>query len=99
MAKDLVPVPSVDGMDTLQCPSDMDIVHLRSAHLAEMALGSLIPPDGEEANPLTVSIDAEWNISRTVGISILQILLHSAPNTVYIVHVGYCHQSLLTFSH
>lgn len=79
------------GLKQLELPASLKIVLLGTAALAEAALSALLAPlddfgaDNEES--LCVSLDAEWNMSRTVGVSVIQIAPHSLPDTIYIVPV------------
>ncbi|KAJ7482500.1 hypothetical protein FB451DRAFT_1170367 [Mycena latifolia] len=42
---------------------------------------------GDVPTHVCVSLDAEWNISREVGVSIIQIAPHSEPDSIYIIPV------------
>jgi hypothetical protein len=54
--------------------------------LVEGALSSLLQPiDLNAGASLVVSLDAEWNVSRQTGVSILQIAPHSSPTDIVIV--------------
>ncbi|KZT31665.1 hypothetical protein SISSUDRAFT_1067573 [Sistotremastrum suecicum HHB10207 ss-3] len=87
MASDLVLVPSLSGLDPFQSPEDIEVIHLRNSGLIEACMASMISTASDNATPLCVSLDAEWNISRPTGVSILQLLFHSSPSVVYIIHV------------
>jgi hypothetical protein len=66
------------------------VIILESPSLVEGALSAILQPvDLDKKAVLVVSLDAEWNISRQMGVSILQIAPHSRPNEVYIIPV--CH--------
>ncbi|KAL0563144.1 hypothetical protein V5O48_018932 [Marasmius crinis-equi] len=41
----------------------------------------------DDSTSLCLSIDAEWNVSRTVGVSVIQIAPHTEPETAYIIPV------------
>lgn len=48
----------------------------------------LAPLDLDSNSHLCVSLDAEWNVSRRIGVSILQIAPHSNPDTIFVIPVG-----------
>jgi hypothetical protein len=57
--------------------------------LVEGDLSSLFSPlDLDKNMHLCVSLDAEWNVSRRVGVSIIQIAPHSRPDEIYIISVS-----------
>ena len=61
---------------------------LDSGELAEQALAPLMAPlDMDPDLCLCISLDAEWNMSRHVGVSILQLAPHSTPDSVFILPV------------
>jgi hypothetical protein len=52
-------------------------------------MSSLLAPLDLDSNAhLCVSLDAEWNISRRIGVSILQIAPHSNPDIIFVIPVG-----------
>ena len=77
------------GLDPLVLPSTANIQVLGMAALVDGVLSSLLAPlDNDPEMSLCVSLDAEWNVSRTIGVSILQIAPHLDPNLVYIIPVS-----------
>ena len=96
-ANNLAPVPSKEQLPPLSLSTSHSITVLETAALIDATIASLLDPtissnDGptissNDGPPLCVSLDAEWNISRTVGVSTLQLLFHSHPNEIYIIPV------------
>ena len=84
------------GLKQLELPASMKVILLGTHSLAEAAFASLLAPldntNTDDEGSLCVSLDAEWNMSRTIGISVLQIAPHSLPDIIYIIPVS--HQSL-----
>ncbi|PPQ83785.1 hypothetical protein CVT24_007139, partial [Panaeolus cyanescens] len=84
----LVPVAKAYKLQELHLPESLNVITLQSDDLIEAALSSLISElDLDEKAVLLVSLDAEWNVSRTTGISILQLAPHSHPDIIYIIPV------------
>jgi hypothetical protein len=78
------------GLKALELPTTLKVEFLATSSLVEAVLSSLLAPlDNDPDNCLCVSLDAEWNISRKIGVSIIQIAPHSETNTVYIIPVGF----------
>lgn len=48
----------------------------------------LAPLDLDPNAHLCLSLDAEWNVSRRVGVSIIQIAPHSDPDTIFVIPVS-----------
>jgi hypothetical protein len=79
---------SAYGLKELKLPDSLRIIVLDSPTLVEGMLSSLFPPlDSDENAVLAISLDAEWNLSRRIGVSIIQIAPHSRPNEIYIIPV------------
>ena len=75
------------GLESLELPSSSPLI-LDTADLVEGILSLLIAPlDVNEKSCLCVSLDAEWNISHHIGVSIVQIAPHSCSNDIYIIPV------------
>jgi hypothetical protein len=88
LSKGLTPMAIAHGLETLELPSTLKVEVLGTANLVEAAFSSLMAPlDNDPNHCICVSMDAEWNISRTVGVSIIQIAPHSDPDIVYIIPV------------
>jgi len=78
------------GLEPLELSTSLKVEILGSATLVEAVLSSLMAPlDNDPDYCLCVSLDAEWNVSRTIGVSIIQIAPHSEPDSVYIIPVSY----------
>jgi len=79
---------SAYGLKELKLPDSLRTIVLDSPTLVEGVMSSLFPPlDSDENAVLAVSLDAEWNLSRRVGVSIIQIAPHSRPDEIYIIPV------------
>ncbi|KAG6827175.1 hypothetical protein H0H87_005364, partial [Tephrocybe sp. NHM501043] len=88
LSQNLTPTAAAHGLKPLELPSTLQIVTLGSIELAEQALAPLMAPlDLDPSSYLCLSIDAEWNMSRRIGVSILQLAPHSMPDFIYIVPV------------
>ena len=87
---------SAYGLKELKLPDSLRIMVLDSPTLVEGILSSLLSPlDFDENSVLAVSLDAEWNLSRRIGVSVIQIAPHSQPNKIYIIPVCSHHRLLL----
>ena len=79
---------SAYGLKELKLPDSLCTIVLDSPTLVEGVLSSLFfPLDSDKNTVLAVSLDAEWNISCRVGVSIIQIAPHSQPDEIYIIPV------------
>ncbi|KAJ7719728.1 hypothetical protein B0H16DRAFT_1794348 [Mycena metata] len=88
LTEKLTPIAAAHGLTSLSLPSSLSVDVLESASLVESAISSLMSPlDIDPTAHLCVSLDAEWNISRHVGVSVLQLAPHSDPDTIYIIPV------------
>ena len=73
----------------LDLPGNMKVLWLSTLDLVESIFSSLMAPlHLDSTKYLTASIDAEWNISRTSGVSICQIAPHSDINMIYVIPVS-----------
>ncbi|KAJ7077201.1 hypothetical protein C8R43DRAFT_1179242 [Mycena crocata] len=87
LARNLAPPVSSNGLASLEIPSTIQIRVLPSDTLTDQVFSTYLASlDVDPTAHLCVSLDAEWNTSRTVGVSILQIAPHS-DNVIYIVPV------------
>ena len=69
----------------------MQVLVLETHDLVERVLSHwLAPLDLDKAAHLCVSLDAEWNMSRRIGVSILQLACHSDCDYIYIIPVCLC---------
>jgi hypothetical protein len=74
------------GLKPLELPTTLKVEFLGTIALVEAVLSSLMAPlDNDPDHCMCVSLDAEWNVSRTMGVSIIQIAPHSEPNSVFII--------------
>ena len=89
LSKNLTPVAAAYGLAPLELPGNVAVRILESHALVEGVLSSVIMAslDLDKNLHLCVSLDAEWNVSHCIGISILQLLLHSDPHVVYLILV------------
>ena len=91
LAEKLTPMASAYGLKELKLPDSLRTIVLDSPTLVEGMLSSLFfSLDLDENSVLAVSLDAEWNLSRRVGVSIIQIAPHSQPDEIYIIPVCSC---------
>jgi hypothetical protein len=62
---------------------------LETIDLAEKAMSSLLAPLDLDPNAyLCISLDAEWNISRHIGVSVIQIVPHNDPDMIFVIPVS-----------
>ncbi|KAJ7831578.1 hypothetical protein B0H13DRAFT_1915396 [Mycena leptocephala] len=88
LAKDLAPMAAAHGLKSLSLPTELKIMRLDSTTIVQDAFTSLIGPlDSDKSAHICASLDTEWNLSRRVGVSVLQIAPHSHPNTIYIIPI------------
>ena len=78
------------GRRPLELPANFKVVSLLTHDLIENVFSSLMDPlNLDTSRSLTASVDAEWNISRTHGVSIFQVLPHSDSNVIYVIPVRF----------
>ncbi|KAK7025856.1 hypothetical protein R3P38DRAFT_3531780 [Favolaschia claudopus] len=88
LGEKLTPMASAHGLKPIKLATDVKVVQLGSFQLCQDAFSSLIGPlDSDPSIQICASFDAEWNVSRKVGVSIVQIAPHSKPDTIYIIPV------------
>ncbi|KAJ7588232.1 hypothetical protein C8J56DRAFT_1080162 [Mycena floridula] len=91
LAENLTPISVARGLDVLVLPQDLKTIVLPTPELVESTLSSwFVPIDDNPNYSMTVQVDAEWNVSRRTGVSILQLALDipSDPlSSVYIIPV------------
>jgi hypothetical protein len=88
LTQNLTPVAAAYGLTLLELPDSLKITWLGTSELVETTLSSLISIlDLSEHANVCISLDAEWNLSRRTGVSILQIAPHNDSNVVYIIPV------------
>ena len=76
------------GLKALELPHSLRAKVLGTSSLVETTLSSLMAPlDVDPNHTLCFSLDAEWNISRLMGVSIIQLAPHSDPDSVFIIPV------------
>jgi hypothetical protein len=90
MSKGLTPIAIAHGLKVLELPTTLKVEFLITPALVEAVLSSLIAPiDNDPDSCLCISLDAEWNVvTRTAGVSIIQLAPHSEPDSVFIIPVG-----------
>ena len=92
LASNLMPTAAAYGLEPLALPLTLKISYLHSMKLTEKAIPSLFfELTEDETSYLNISIDAEWNVSQKIGVSILQLAVHSDPNMILIIPVSGCH--------
>lgn len=77
------------GLKPLELPPDTKVIVLDTYERIALAISAILEPTLEDkARVVVVHLDAEWNITRTVGVSCIQILAEHIPNTIYILRVS-----------
>ncbi|KAG6849717.1 hypothetical protein H0H93_006014 [Arthromyces matolae] len=88
LAKDLSPTRVSGDLEELVLPAGVDVSFLPNIDLCEKILSPLMTPlDIDPDAYLCISLDAEWNVSRRVGVSILQLAPHSDPDHIFIIPI------------
>ncbi|KAH9478811.1 Werner Syndrome-like exonuclease [Psilocybe cubensis] len=86
--EDLMPTAAAHGLTALDLPDDIKVSWLASWDVTESTLAALLSSlDSDSERYLCVSLDAEWNLSRKIGVSVIQIAPHSLPNVIYVIPV------------
>lgn len=85
----LTPMAVAYGLSVLKLPDSVHPAWLSTPELAELALFSVLLPIENPDAHICVSFDAEWNVSRNVGVSIIQIAPHTMPDTIFIIPVSF----------
>jgi hypothetical protein len=84
-----MPMAAAYGLKPLSIPINIAISVLGTAERVEQILSCwLAPLDIDDKAHLCVSLDAEWNISRRQGVSVLQLACHTDPEHIYIIPVS-----------
>ena len=100
LAEKLTPMASAYGLKELKLPDTLQTVVLNSPTLVEGVFSSSLSSlDSDKNAVLAVSLDAEWNISRRIGVLIIQIAPHSQPNEIYIIPVRLQASTVRSFVH
>jgi hypothetical protein len=88
LAEKLTPLSAAYGLKPLELPDSLSVTVLGSPQLVESALLAVLAPlEDDSTAHICISLDAEWNISRTEGVSIIQIAPHSMPDVLFIIPV------------
>jgi hypothetical protein len=89
LTKGLTPMAVAHGLKTFELPTNLKVEILGTSSIVEAVLSSFMAPLDNDPNlSLCISLDAEWNITRTFGISIIQIAPHSELDSVFIIPVS-----------
>lgn len=89
LLKNLTPIAAAHGLGSFVLPQTLSTLVLHTAEVVETVLSSLMEPlDKDPSDSLCLSLDAEWNISRSSGVSIIQLAPHLDPPSVYIIPVS-----------
>ncbi|KAH6904672.1 ribonuclease H-like domain-containing protein [Coprinopsis sp. MPI-PUGE-AT-0042] len=88
---------SANGLEELKLPAHLRITALETQISLESTLEALVPysspgypaesSGSQIADQQVFGFDAEWNISRKVGVSIIQLAPAALPNDVFIIPV------------
>ena len=77
------------GLEELMLPPSARILTLESPNVIEATLSSILHPlDLDPQATLTVGFDAEWNVSGTCGVSIIQLCFQYRPDEIFVVLVS-----------
>ncbi|KAJ7088237.1 hypothetical protein C8R43DRAFT_1142287 [Mycena crocata] len=88
LSEKLTPIAAAHGLESLTLPLDASVIVLGTPSLVETTLSALTSSlDVDLTANLCVSLDAEWNVSRHIGVSILQLAPHGNLKSVYIIPV------------
>ncbi|KAJ7828670.1 ribonuclease H-like domain-containing protein [Mycena olivaceomarginata] len=86
--KKLTPIATAHGLQPLELPKSLQVKSLDTPQQLEGICSSLMALlDGDPKAHLSLSLDAEWNISRKVGVSVVQIAPHPTPDSIFIIPV------------
>ncbi|KAJ3522150.1 hypothetical protein NMY22_g12013 [Coprinellus aureogranulatus] len=87
LGENLAPTAKAYGLREVVIPEESHTVVLNSHELIETTLESLFTVM-EGSTRMVVSLDAEWNVSRNTGVSIIQIAPHSDKcKDIYVIPV------------
>ena len=90
--ENLSPLAAAHRLELLDLLTTTHICFLDTPSLVEGILSSFLGPlDLDENAHLCVSLDAEWNVSCHVGVSIIQIAPHSELDSIYIIPASSIH--------
>jgi hypothetical protein len=93
LLKNLTPIAAAHGLRSLTLPTSIQVTYLDSLSLAQDAFKPLIAHlDSNTDQHCCISLDAEWNVSRRIGVSVLQIAPHVFPDTIFVIPVSPCSQ-------
>ncbi len=88
MARGLAPTAAVHGLKAVTMPDDLRSVVLATTETVNLALSSFMEAiDSHPSASLCLSLDAEWNMNRSLGVSLLQLFPHSEPSAIYLIPV------------
>ncbi|KAK4700876.1 hypothetical protein P7C70_g5367, partial [Phenoliferia sp. Uapishka_3] len=88
LGKGLAPMAAAHGLKELAIPASVKISTLTSISDVERLVGCIVSPLLDINRPaahVLVSVDAEWNLSRTVGCSLLQVAPHDMPEQIFLI--------------
>lgn len=84
LAENLAPMAAAYGLEEMKMPTEMRKWNLNTHALIEGKLSPLLDLVDSDANAsLVVGFDAEWNVSRAVGVSWIQL----APESVHEIYL------------
>lgn len=88
LAQGLTPIAAAHGLKAFSLPATCDVVVLHSCEFVELTLSAIISTLEIPTAHLVVSLDAEWNLNRHAGCSIIQLAFHNLPNKIFLIPVG-----------
>ncbi|PPQ71065.1 hypothetical protein CVT26_011467, partial [Gymnopilus dilepis] len=84
----LTPMAAAYGLKSIDLPDSVNISWLGTAELAENMVSTIMSGLEDSADShIWVGFDAEWNISRQVGVSIIQLAPSSMPLDIFVIPV------------
>jgi hypothetical protein len=95
LSKDIVTEAERCNLEEITLPESVNVVVLDEFSKIQLTMGSLIEPLHSDPNAIVVAfVDAEWNISRHIGVSCFQVQVEHQPDTIFVFRVSSLHFQL-----
>jgi hypothetical protein len=89
LSKGVTSVAEKRNLNPISVPGSIETIVLEESARIQLTIGSIIEPlHSDRAASLVVFVDAEWNVSRTLGVSCIQIYAEHQPNKIFILRVS-----------
>ncbi|PBL04493.1 hypothetical protein ARMGADRAFT_1070940 [Armillaria gallica] len=86
LSMNLTPIVAAHGLGSFTLLTALQILFLYTTELIESALSPLMELlNKDTSTSLCLSLDAEWNVSCTKGVSIIQLALHLDSSPIFII--------------